>query len=180
MGVIGTPEFNYLHGWVNTFGNIVYLIIYFRWPHIYSLHSHLMLCLSQSRNKRLIISIFAWLFVLLPCVMSCWSLQQSLFQQTHFQNFGWIHLTLNETAGAEDIILCVKGMRGKSESHSPDYPDILQMKEVKVHKWSAADTSLLCVERGLCGRLLSIQHTSSQSVSHTTLEDSYLIVWRET
>ena len=25
MEVIGTPDFNYLDGWVNTFGNIVYV-----------------------------------------------------------------------------------------------------------------------------------------------------------
>ena len=27
MEVIGTPDFNYLDGWVNTFGNIVYILL---------------------------------------------------------------------------------------------------------------------------------------------------------
>ena len=63
MEVIGTPEFNYLDGWVNTFGNIV-------WKHkVVAWESHLMQ-VDRGRAGHLVIR--GWFKSLAPTSV-CWS-----------------------------------------------------------------------------------------------------------
>lgn len=126
---------------------------------------------SQSRVYRGHNITLSWIFVLLHEVMLKQQLAPLIISADTFSILQWIDSILNWTAGAGDIIQCVKGMGGRSESYSPDYPKWYFLDEGnECALMDYCRSSLLCIEGGICRKTLCIQFTCSRPVSYVALK----------